>query len=103
MKTIVETAKFNIVHTKMTEEHAMKIFYHLIKHNYSIIELNRFHDDGWTIRAERTFTVYPESSRIKIDDLMQIFDKTLNTLIRHGKVNIEIDQALDAIDISIST
>jgi len=99
--TLIETATIDIEETEMSEDHAIGIMEHLIKHNYAVTQFTHDAMSYWTIRAKRPYVVYPESPRVKMDDLIKLFDKAITTFRETGKVNIEIDQGLGALDISV--
>lgn len=104
MKSIIDTANFNMKNIYITSNQAVSILQHLIKHNYSISNFSENNGLGcYSIEAKRTFTVYPESPTLKIDDLIDMFNNAIDALIKTGTVNIEIDQDLGAIDIHINT
>lgn len=101
-----DTATFDMAEVEMRETNAMSIIHHLIKHDYTVTELNRFHDslsDQWTIRAKKPIIIFPESPKIKVDDLIKIFSNAVEEFRKNGKVNIEIDQGCGALDISVTT
>lgn len=105
-ETVLDTARININRTQMRDDNAIRIVEHLIKHNYTVNEFLRLNDSlmdypEYTIKAERSYIVFPESPRVKMNDLLEIFEKALDKLTKTGKVQIEIDQAVGAIDISI--
>lgn len=97
----MEKATINIKETQMSDDRAHMILQHMIKYQYEIKEFTRFKDSlmdypEYTIYGSRPFVIYPQSP------LIDIFNKALDVLIESGKVQIEIDQCLGAIDISIS-
>lgn len=103
---IIEMATLDIKNTEMTEESATRILEHLIKHNYTVTEYSNIYDSLthpkglYTIKAKRHFTVFPESPRVKMNDLIELFNNAVKALHETGKINIEIDQGVGAIDIT---
>ena len=109
--TITDTITIDI-DSEMEESHAISTLNHLIKHDYTVTEYNfknglkdslSYPDYAiqpkCIIRAKKIVVIHPEPPKLKVDELIRLFNNAVDTLRKEGKISIEIDQGVGAIDI----